>query len=289
MNDGLSVATRRHRPRRASSGAAVGRPRRRRLVRRRRAPRPAGSTAISDRVDGGVDRLHPAPRRRRGRGGPVAPAGAGPDARRRPSTSGRCRAARTDPGPSTALSPVAARARRAAPRTSPARRPGRRIRRARPARRGRAPTARRSTRAVRRSSAAAACTHAPAATASSAVVTNTGRSHSPANTARTAAERAPPPVSTMPIDGTCAASASRPSSRPHTTPSTAARASCSRVTSVRSPPSTPGGVGPVRRPFAVEVRQQRERRRRRRPSPTGRTRRDRRRAGREPRRSPWSR
>ena len=29
------------------------------------------------------------------------------------------------------------------------------------------------------------------------VVTNTGRSHRPANTARTAAERAPPPVSTI--------------------------------------------------------------------------------------------
>ena len=58
--------------------------------------------------------------------------------------------------------------------------------------------------------------------------------------------------------GPAGRAASAPASRLHTTPSTAARASCSRVDVGADAGERAGGVGPVRRALAVEVRDEHE-------------------------------
>jgi len=75
--------------------------------------------------------------------------------------------------------------------------------------------------------------------------TVTGRPSRSARTRRYAADRAPPPMrKTRPGASTpAAAKASKPSSRPQTTPSNAALANCSRLTSLRMPARVPEASG----------------------------------------------
>ena len=96
---------------------------------------------------------------------------------------------------------------------------------------------------------------APSATYSPAAGTETGAPSTVGAIRRTASDRAPPPISmTGRTSAPCATSASRPSARPQSSPSTAARAEVRRGGG-RQPQAVQraGRVGPVRGALALEV------------------------------------
>ena len=96
-----------------------------------------------------------------------------------------------------------------------------------------------------RASTHAACRAAPSATYSPGDGTDTGTPKIPLATAWTAVDRAAPPISSTRWTGTSLSrSASRPSARPHSMPSTAARATLAGVRFARViPPRVPVASG----------------------------------------------